>query len=336
MSKHKHYTIPVFIPFAGCEFQCVFCDQNKITSILKSPSTDEIGNIIESCLATIPRGDTSIEIGFFGGTFTALPSALQEKYLKSAQKYLTSGNVDGIRLSTRPDKIGRPVLDLLKKYHVSTIELGAQSMNDDVLRLAGRGHTAADTVNASGLILQRGFRLGLQLMPGLTGDRREYCIDAARQAVSIGASDARIYPAVVIDGTPLADDYRAGKYAPLTMEDAVEWTADMTEILEAGGVHIIKIGLHASEDLTAGTSVLAGPFHPQFREMVYTGLWRRRFAGIEGDKTRGITLHVPDGEINYAAGFGGTNRKWLEERFRTVRFAADQSLGGREFHADID
>jgi histone acetyltransferase (RNA polymerase elongator complex component) len=336
MSKHKHYTIPVFIPFAGCEFQCVFCDQNKITSILKSPSVDEIGSIIESRLATIPRGDKSIEIGFFGGTFTALPHAIQEKYLQSVQKYIAGGQVDGIRLSTRPDKINQSVLGLLKKYSVSTIELGAQSLNDDVLRKTGRGHTAADTVNASGLILRNGFRLGLQFMPGLPGDRREYCVDAARQAVSIGAHDARIYPAVVIDGTPLADDYRAGKYVPLTMEDAVDWTADMTEILEAGGVRIIKIGLHASEDLTAGTAVLAGPFHPQFREMVYTGLWRRRFAGIDSDKTRGITIHVPEGEINYAAGFGGANRKRLEERYRTVGFTVDKSLEGREFHADID
>jgi len=268
MKKNKHYTIPVFIPFAGCEFRCVFCDQNKITAIRKPPPVEEVESILRMHLSTIPRENTSIEVGFFGGTFTALPYDIQEKYLKTAEGYIVKGQADGIRLSTRPDRINQSVLDLLRKYSVKTIELGAQSLNDEVLRLSGRGHTSAYTVKASEMILRNGFRLGLQFMPGLPGDKREYCIDAARLAVSIGAHDARIYPAVVIDGTPLADEYRTGKYHPISLEDAVEWTADMADILEAGGVNIIKIGLHVSEDLVEGAAVVTGPFHPQFREMV--------------------------------------------------------------------
>ena len=192
-----------------------------------------------------------------------MPLEEQEKYLEAAQKYLENGDIQGLRLSTRPDYISPPVLKLLKKYHVSTIELGAQSMDNEVLKLSGRGHTAAEVSGRGSLPSSRksNFQLGLQMMIGLPGDTLEKSLDTARQIVELGADNTRIYPTIVIKGTPLEELYRKGKYKPLSMEEAVKWTTGIMKIFEAANVAVIRVGLHPSEGLLNGTDLVAGPFH---------------------------------------------------------------------------
>ncbi len=190
----KHYNIPIFIPELACPFQCVFCNQEKISGQQRIPDEKEIEQIIKEHLSSFRRTDRVVEVGFFGGSFTGIPIEEQEQYLRIVQPYIDQGEVNGIRLSTRPDYIDEEILNVLKKYRVTTIELGAQSMDDDVLKKSFRGHTAKQTEQAAKMILENGFELGLQMMIGLPGDTLEKSIKTATKIIEYGASNTRIYP----------------------------------------------------------------------------------------------------------------------------------------------
>ena len=269
----KHSNIPIFIPELACPHQCVFCNQEKICGTHSIPQPVDVKNIVERYLETIPE-NRIINIAFFGGSFTGLPVDLQEQYLKEAFRFVKNGRISGIRLSTRPDYINRTVLELLKEYGVTTIELGVQSTNQEVLNKSGRGHTFEDIRDASNLICKYGFELGLQMMIGLPEDNYERSIQTANDIVSLGAGNTRIYPAIIVKGTALEKLYLEGKYIPLSLEQAVEWTKDIVQIFERNNVSIIRMGLHPSKELVIGKSLIAGPFHASFKEMVMTKIWK--------------------------------------------------------------
>lgn len=334
--KRRHYTIPVFIPMEACPFHCIYCDQKKIAGHCNSPSPEDVRQIIIRHLETIPKENVEIHAGFFGGTFTGLRPNDQAAYLSVVQPFIDSGRVHAIRLSTRPDFISPEIISLLKKYHVDTIELGAQSLDDEVLRLSGRGHTASDTETAAGLITGSGLRLGLQMMIGLPGDTPEKSVMTARKIVALGAADVRIYPTLVIKGTPLEKRFNEGKYKPLTMDEAVETTAATVKIFEAHRVKVIRTGLHPSEDLLHGDALVAGPFHVSFSELVNTFLWKERLSTLcqKPDKNKRLVIVVPEKELNHATGHKASNRKMLEKCFAQVKFKTDASLKNRDFYVD--
>ncbi len=300
--------------------------------------------IILQHLKTIPEKDTHIEIGFFGGSFTGIESELQERYLAVANEFLhprwSSGvetaihrnaenphSIRGIRLSTRPDYIDAEVLDRLKHFGVTTIELGAQSLDEEVLRLSGRGHTVADVENASELILSSGFELGLQMMTGLPGDTPEKSLQTAHRFIELGATCTRIYPTLVIRGTELAEHWKKGDYQPQTLEEAIEISAKLIEIFKKGDVEVIRVGLHPSEGILDGSELLAGPFHPAFRELVETHIWKEKLLPlIQQPKGSNINIPVPANELRYAIGHDSSNRKMLENHFSKVEFVVDETV----------
>jgi histone acetyltransferase (RNA polymerase elongator complex component) len=200
--------IPFFIPHAGCPHQCVFCDQKNITGRRAPPPLSSVPATIGRYLQTY-TGSGSVQVAFYGGSFTGLPLEVQQAYLEPVQPFIEARQILDIRLSTRPDGISDDVLALLKRYHVGTVELGVQSMDDDVLLLSGRGHTAADTVRAVQLLRKHGFTRGLQLMPGLPGDKVETFQDTVRQVVGLRPDFVRIYPALVIRDRSLFSTERA-------------------------------------------------------------------------------------------------------------------------------
>ena len=269
----KHYTIPVFIPELACPFQCAFCNQRKISGHIAIPGREEILKIIKSHLLSFKADKKHVEIGFFGGSFTGLPLKEQEKFLSIAKPFLDSGEIQGIRLSTRPDYINDKVLKLLKNYGVTTIELGAQSFDEEVLKKSYRGHTALQTEQASAEILSYGFKLGLQMMIGLPGDTLEKALFTAKEIERLGASCTRIYPTVVIKDTAMHQWFKNGTYKPLSLEKAVKWTKHLILFFEKTKVTVIRTGLHPSDGLTTGDELIAGPFHPSFKELVMTDIW---------------------------------------------------------------
>jgi histone acetyltransferase (RNA polymerase elongator complex component) len=333
--KKRHFTIPVFIPMEACPFQCIFCDQDRISGRTAVPSAEDVISILHQHLPTIPEKNVEIEVGFFGGTFTGLSPERQRSYFDTILPFIKDGRIKGIRLSTRPDFISPGILDLLRKYPVKTIELGAQSMDDEVLKRSGRGHTSNETENASRMILEAGFSLGLQMMVGLPGDTEEKSVNTAKKIVELGASETRIYPVIVIKGTPLEDLFRAGKYIPMELEEAIRMTKNIVRVFDESNVRIIRIGLHPSEGLLNRNDYIAGPFHPSFRELVITSVWTDRFRNLFNEKPgESIEIRVNPAELNPAIGYYGKNRKLLEKHFRTVKFMADPEIKEKTFHAD--
>ena len=267
----KHAIIPIFIPHLGCPCQCVFCNQQKITARTKAVSTDEVRETVERYLSTLADLDPSeIEIAFYGGSFTAIPIDAQTAYLEVANEYIDQGRVSSLHISTRPDCIDEEILSNLKRYNVSTIELGVQSFSDEVLRLSKRGHDSDTARKAAKLIKERGFKLGIQLMIGLPGDSLESCICSARETVDLSPELARLYPTLVIDGTELYDMYEDGSYEALSKEEALLRTKEMYKILHKAGINIMRVGLK-STDIIGGSDLSAingGTYHPAFRQLV--------------------------------------------------------------------
>ncbi len=325
----KHSNIPIFIPELACPHQCVFCDQEKISGTYSIPQPADVKDIVERYLETIPENRT-IDIAFFGGSFTGLSVDLQEQYLKEAFKFIKNRKVSGIRLSTRPDYINEPILELLKKYSVTTIELGAQSTSQEVLNESERGHTVENIRDASNLICKYGCELGLQMMIGLPGDSYERSIQTAKDIVSLGACNTRIYPAIVVKHTAMEKLYQSGKYSPLTLEQAVEWTKDIVHIFEENNVSILRMGLHPSDELVTGKSLIAGPFHASFKEMVMTQIWKElidmELQSINSNFSNNIKITVSDRQIHNAIGYRQTNREQLVSRGYTVRFEQNPSF----------
>ncbi len=301
--------IPVFLPMLACPHRCVYCNQYVISGQQKLPSLEQVTALIDRNLQTISP-DCHKRVAFFGGSFTCLPEPVQNRYLDAVQSYLQEGRIEGIQLSTRPDYIDDHILQNLKNKGVTLIELGAQSLDDDILARSGRGHTVADVENASRLIRQHGIDLGLQMMIGLPGDTKAKALRTAEQIVAFGASCTRIYPTLVVDGTALADDYRSGKYAPLSLEDAVDWCKELYRYFQANRVTVLRLGLHPTKDLREGEHLLAGPFHVSFKELVLTALWHDRIEDqIAREGREDVIVMVPSGEMNYAVGYGSANRK---------------------------
>jgi histone acetyltransferase (RNA polymerase elongator complex component) len=333
--KLRHYTIPVFIPEEACPNQCVFCNQHRIAGAECAPSVEEVIRKVDEHLLTIPTGG-EVEIGFFGGNFTGIPEKEQQAYLGCVQPYIESGRVQGIRLSTRPDYITSEILDLLKKYHITSIELGAQSLDEEVLKLAGRGHTAEQVYVASQLIRDNGFKLGLQMMIGLPGDTAEKSLFTAKEIIRLGADCTRIYPTLVIKNTELEQLYLDGKYQPLSLEEAISRIAGLVPLFIEADVKILRIGLHPSEGLLDRTGLVAGPFEVAFGEMVFSEIWKRIFSTMlfPNGKRNLLTITIAKGMRNPAIGYKALNKTLLLESFRKVVFNESADLKGFEYYVD--
>lgn len=230
----------------------------------------EIRKTIEDHLKTC--GDAFVEIGFYGGSFTGIPAKEQEWYLKIGYSYVKTGKVMQMRLSTRPDYITTEILDLLIKYGVKTIELGAQSLDDEVLRCSNRGHSIEVVTQAAQMIKDKGLSLGIQTMIGLPKDSKEKAIITAQRVVKMAPDMVRIYPTLVIKNTYLQKMYLDGRYQPLTIEEAVDICAELLAIYEDNNINVIRIGLQPTDSISETGEVEAGPFHPAFRQLVQSKL----------------------------------------------------------------
>ena len=259
----KKGNISIFVPFNGCPQQCSFCNQKTITGVQKQPDPKDVKTAVETALK---RRGYEYEIAFFGGSFTAIEREYMLSLLDAAYEYVKDGRVKGIRISTRPDAIDEEILEILKSRGVTSIELGAQSMDDEVLKANLRGHTAKDVVNASKLIKKYGFELGLQMMTGLYLDTNEKAVETAKKLIALEPATVRIYPTVVLKGTLLSELYENEEYKPQTVDDAAELCTVLLPMFENAGIKVIRLGLHSSEDIKK--NMVAGAFHPAFGEIV--------------------------------------------------------------------
>lgn len=325
--------IPIFVPHKGCPNDCIFCNQKKISGQIEEMTTEKIPYIIEMHLSTKKPGD-SAEIAFYGGSFTAIDQAVQEDFLKTAYQYVQAGKVSEIRISTRPDSITREILKRLKLYGVSTVELGVQSLDDEVLSASCRGHNAECVFRSSDLVKSQGLKLGIQTMTGLPKDTDEKCLETARKVISIAPDFVRIYPVLVIKGTALETQFLGGTYIPHTLEEAVELCSKLLELYESNGISVIRIGLQASENIREGSmsDVLAGPVHPAFRQLVEAKLMlghmirqinEKRLSGVQC-----LNILTGSSNISNVNGHKKSNLKYLYDHysFKKIHVIPDDKL----------
>lgn len=265
MAKYK--IIPIFVPHKGCPHQCSFCNQRHITGQLEEMTAEKARDIIDMYLSTIDTAKYRTEIAFYGGSFTAIEFEYQTELLKTAYWYVQNKGVKGIRLSTRPDCITDDILLNLKKYGVTEIELGVQSMCNDVLLANNRGHNAEDVINAVNLIRKYDFSLGLQQMTGLYKDSDESDLYTARKICELKPDFVRIYPTLVFNNTDLAVYFNNGLYKPHTLEHAINLCKEIKKIYVEYNIKIIRLGLLMSDE-EAKNNYLSGPYHPRFRELI--------------------------------------------------------------------
>jgi histone acetyltransferase (RNA polymerase elongator complex component) len=129
-------------------------------------------DVVETNLSTIRGRNVTSEIAFFGGSFTGIERELMISLLDLAEEYVKRGEVQGIRMSTRPDYINEEIIEILKKYTISAVELGIQSMSDFVLSTSKRGHTTETSRVAVKMLRDAGFNVVGQMMVGLPGSSR--------------------------------------------------------------------------------------------------------------------------------------------------------------------
>lgn len=319
----KHNNISIFVAHVGCPNKCSFCNQHTISGTQKAPSIQEVESICGKALNEIKNPENT-EIAFFGGSFTAISPDYMTDLLRTAYKFIGSGKFHGIRVSTRPDCITPEILGILKEYGVTAIELGAQSMNDNVLRLNDRGHTTQDIFNASRLIREYGFELGLQMMIGLYGSTPETEIETMNKIIEIKPDTVRIYPVVILKGTHLAELFETGIYKPFDFEYVVEFSAECLINFERNNIKVIKCGLHASEFVENDKT--GGFYHPAFRELCESIIYRRAIQDIIGDNSGKYIFRINDRCISKALGQKKSNIEFFRKNNVEIKFIPDNSV----------
>lgn len=321
-----HVNIPIFIPHLGCPNMCVFCNQRKISGTEKADFS-LIEKQIETALETVADG-TVAQIAYFGGSFTGIDRADMIYLLGVAKKFIDAGRVESIRLSTRPDYISPEILDILKAYGVKTIELGLQSMNDDVLSASKRGHTSADAERACALINEYGFELVGQMMTGLPHSTLDDEIYTAKKICDMGASGARIYPTVVFCDTELCEMAKRGEYDMPSEDDLILRTVSALEVFAERNVKIIRIGLQSGEAVLDGEQTYSHTYHSALGEICYSRLYRSIIENAMPSGEKNVVIYVPRGELSKAIGQHAENKKYLISKYglSSLKFKEDAGL----------
>ncbi len=328
MDRHstdsKPFIIPIFLPHTGCPHRCVFCDQSAITgqkATLAHP--EQIRREIRTFLGYNKGPRTPVQISFYGGNFLGQPEKAVRRLLDIASEFTNADEVDSLRFSTRPDTVDSERLAWLADYPVATVEIGAQSMNDAVLHSAKRGHTARDTENAITRLKSAGYETGLQMMLGLPGDSAAGALATGRRILELAPDFVRIYPALVLAGSPMADRFAAGQYTPLSLETAVDITGQLYRLFINGGTRVIRMGLQASASLNQDTTILAGPYHPAFGQLVMSKLFFD-YASLALSEVSTcpdtISIAVNPRSVSNLKGQKNRNLERLQRRFPDHRF----------------
>ncbi|MGN1316259.1 MAG: elongator complex protein 3 [Acutalibacteraceae bacterium] len=332
----KHANISLFVPHQGCPHQCSFCNQKTISGSVKELTPQEVR---ETLLKAVSHGvnPENTEIAFFGGSFTAVERSYMISLLRETKPFTDDRKFCGIRVSTRPDAIDEEVLGILKEYGVTSIELGAQSTDSQVLLLNHRGHSRDDIIRASRLIKEKGFSLGLQMMTGLLGDTPEKSLRTAEDIIDLKPDTVRIYPTIVLEGTYLGELYKKGEYEPQTLEEATDLCAVLLKRFYDENITVIRLGLHSGGNVEEG--YIAGPYHPAFGELceskIYLEKAIRMLSGKHPEKnTNQITLWVNPSEISKMVGQKGSNKAELRKSGWNVTVKGTESLEKYEIVTD--
>lgn len=311
----KRTNLSIFIPHLGCPFCCSFCNQNVISGTQKSPTITDVEQILIEQQPILEKNNMSAEIAFFGGSFTAIEQNYMNDLLDIARRFCDDFPMQfhGIRCSTRPDFIDENILEILKKYGVTSIELGAQSMNNDVLLMNNRGHTTDDIRNSSRLIKSFGFSLGLQMMTGLYGANFESDLKTAQEFIALKPDTVRVYPTVVLKNTRLATLVQSGGFHPYSFEKSVKLCAEILRMFTKNNVKIIRLGLHASDFVEK--DFISGTYHPAFREICESRIFLEDILDeIKLLKGKSFVIYTESKNLSKIIGQKRCNIEFLQEK----------------------
>jgi len=319
--KAKNCILPFFIPMEGCSHRCIFCDQGAISGQVQGPLAQDICRAVESCVS-----DKTCQVAFYGGSFSALPRQRQKEYLLPLQPYLASGRISSLRISTRPDCLDEDELVFLAGLGVDTIELGIQSFSDRVLAACGRGYDSRTATKGAALVKAKGFCLGLQLMTGLPLDDAATSLFSAQEAADLEPDMVRIYPTLVLAGTPLAELYATGHYQPQSLIQAVELCRDMVLIFDRSHIPVIRMGINPSPQVEA--ALVAGPYDPAFGHLVRCAIKKEQLClAIEQAGFLPRHIYAPKSQLPQLFGQNQSNKLWLAKKLGFMpAFHADDSL----------
>ena len=326
----KHSNVAIFIPHSGCPNKCSFCEQNSITGKSLQPTLEDVKSIIELSIKNLGSRVENTEIAFFGGSFTAIDKKYMNALLDLADKYVKEYSFAGIRISTRPDAIDNNILDVLKSKSVTSIELGAQSMDDRVLELNRRGHKKEDVIFSSKLIKEKGFSLGLQMMTGLYGSNSEIDYDTGKQIVKLKPDTVRIYPTVTMRNTLLHKLYNEKKYFPMTFDETVEICSKLLILFEENNIRVIRLGLHYMKSLDE--NAIAGVWHPSFREICESRNFLNKITQYisSNNVKHNVIILVNTKNLSKVIGNNKYNIKELNKMGYDVKVKKDDNLGEKD------
>jgi histone acetyltransferase (RNA polymerase elongator complex component) len=334
---------PIFLPHAGCPFQCVYCDQRAVNSaapegLLGDQAQSQLGPLLREARKSALVG----EVAFYGGTFTALPRQQMQLLLGIVTPYIEEGLFCGIRFSTRPDCLTPDICSFLKQFPVQTVELGVQSFSDVVLARSRRGYVQVQVERACALVREHGWNLGIQLMPGLPGDTPERFQQSVAATIALEPAFVRLYPTVVLAETQLAQWTRSGEYRPLTIEQAVRWCVPAYDAFGKAGIPIARLGLHADLGLQSGDALVAGPYHPAFGQLVRSAWWRERIDGQlaqlpEIGTGQRLAIHVAQRLVSDVVGLGRSNVDYWQQKWQlqAVTVTGEANWPGDRFACHI-
>ena len=321
----RHVNVALFVPHNGCPNQCSFCNQRAISGHRNQVEPSDVDKAVQIALKN-PESKGG-EIAFFGGSFTAIERETMVSLLSVAYRYVENGSFKGIRISTRPDAVDEEICEILKTYGVTAVELGAQSLDDRVLMLNKRGHTADDIAKATKLLQKNGFETGLQMMTGLYGSTDEDSIETARKIIGLNPDTVRIYPTVVLENTELCELYRKGEYHPQGVEEAAELCAELLQMFEEAGIKVIRTGLHSGGDVEG--EFVAGAYHPAFKEICESKIYLRKVTElIRENKIPGgkIEIRVSPKAVSQMTGQKKANIEALKKLGYEAKITADESI----------
>jgi len=350
LNPMRRFIIPIFVPHLGCPHQCIFCNQRTISGVSHSMVTpDIVDKTVRLHLQTWGgREKLKTQIAFYGGSFSGLDPDVQESFLSKAHVFIKRGDVDSIRISTRPDYINPKIVGFLKDHGVETIELGVQSMADKVLRLSGRGHTSSHVRKAVKTLKDYEVEIGVQIMPGLPGDTPELIMDTVEMVIGLEPDFVRIYPTLVIKDTPLEELHSKGSFLPMTLDKAVDTCAKGLLKFQNAGIEVVRIGLQPTPELEEEGNIIAGPYHPSFRHLVESAVFFEMTIRLikEADLNslgQILTFKINPRDYSYFCGQKNNNLIKLKElhRVKDIKVTPETSvkrgsleldMGGSVFH----
>lgn len=333
--------IPIFIPHKGCPHDCSFCNQKKIAGAGGDVTPEDARSIIDEQLQNLEHVNKTKEIAFFGGSFTGLPRDEQVQFLKIANEKKVLGLIDDIRISTRPDYIDEDILELITSYGVSIIELGVQSTDDMVLKFNMRGHTKDDVVHAVSLIKAKKVQLGLQMMVGLYGDTEDKLLKTCADLISLKPDFVRIYPTIIIKDTMLEKLFLDGTYEPISLNEAVNLCKQLLLEFEQKNIPVIRLGLQTTDEITIGKSIVGGPYHPAFREIVeseiYKDIIEKQITKDMILKNNVLKISCNPKDCSKVSGYNQSNKLYLKQKygFNKVRIFSNSQIQPKHIIVEI-